>query len=97
MAQSQQSLQRTIYVGTFIHCISLVDLEILENAAIGVEENGIISFVEKDVKESDLAEVVEQRYGWKEVYIVKGDEDSTAFFFPGFVGQYDCFSSCLFP
>lgn len=86
MASSEQSLQRTIYVGTFIYCLSLTDLEILENAAIGVDENGIIAFIEKDVKEPGVAEVAEKKYGWKDSSIIKGVEDSTAFFFPGFVG-----------
>lgn len=86
MASSKQSLQRTVYAGTFIQCLSLTDLDILENAAIGVDENGVIAFIEKDVKEPGGAEVAEQKYGWKDSSIIKGVGDSTAFFFPGFVG-----------
>jgi len=90
MASSKQSLRKTIYVGTFIRSLSLANLEILEDAAVGVDENGIIAFIEKDVKEPELDEVVEQKYGWKEPHTVKGGGDSTAFFFPGFIGQYSC-------
>ena len=86
MASSKQSLQRTIYVGTYIHCLSLTQLELLENAAIGVDENGVISFIEQDMKEPGVAEVAEQKYGWKDSSIIKGIGDTTAFFFPGFVG-----------
>ncbi|MCJ1243363.1 hypothetical protein MMC30_000560 [Trapelia coarctata] len=95
MAQSKQSPQRKVYVGTFIHSVSLANLEILENAAIGIEENGIIAFVEKDMKELGLAEVVGQKYGWKEPHIVKGDGRSMSFFFPGFVDTH--IHACQFP
>lgn len=80
--------KRTIYIGTFIHSISLANLEILDHAVIGVDENGTITFIEKDVKLPVVAEVTEQKYGWKDSSIVKGVGESTAFFFPGFVGQY---------
>ena len=88
MAQSPpKPPQRTIYYGTFIHNISLTELEILENAAIGVDENGNIAFVEKNRTEvADLDRVVEER-GWAEYDVVRGDGGGCRFWFPGFVGE----------
>ncbi|MCJ1472650.1 hypothetical protein MMC13_001299 [Lambiella insularis] len=82
-------LERTVYAGTFIHCLSLENLEILEHAAVGVDEKGMISFVEKDVQVGGLSELVEKRYGWEGYAVVKGASgEETAFFFPGFVDTH---------
>lgn len=82
MAASAE-ISKTIYVGTFVHSISLAELEIGENGAIGVDENGVIQFVHKDV---DLKTVHEEHPEWREAKIaeVKGN----GFFFPGFVGMF---------
>lgn len=91
MASPEHSLNRMIYFGTFVHAVSLGKLEILEGAAIGVDENGIIAFIEVDVEERGVAKVLEKKYGWTDSVVVKRDENSTAYFFPGFIGQYTCF------
>jgi len=41
---------KELYVGTFVHSLSLNQLEIGENGVIGVED-GKIAFVEKNVKD----------------------------------------------
>jgi len=41
---------KELFVGTFVHSVSLAQLEIGENGVIGVE-NGKIVFVEKNVKD----------------------------------------------
>lgn len=43
---------KELFVGTFVHSVSLAQLEIGENGVIGVE-NGKIVFVEKNVKDLD--------------------------------------------
>lgn len=79
--------RRTIYYGTFIHNASLTELEILENAAIGVDENGNIAFVEKNRTDvADLDQIVEER-GWTEYDVARGDGEGWRFWFPGFVGE----------
>jgi guanine deaminase len=74
---------KTIYLGTFVHCISLSELEIGENGAIGVDENGIIQFVEKKV---DLQQVHEKHADWKDASVVQ--LRGHGFFFPGFIGMF---------
>ena len=43
---------KELYVGTFVHSLSLNELEIGENGVIGVE-SGKIAFVEKNVTDLD--------------------------------------------
>lgn len=76
------TIPRTIYTGPFIHSVSLTDLEICESGAIGVDENGIIAFVEKEL---DL-EAVQEKHSWQDATLVclKGN----AFFFPGFIDTH---------
>lgn len=86
---SKTPLGCTIYAGTFIHCLSLDHLEVLENAAVGVDEKGIIAFVEKDVSVEQVKYRVRERYGWAGCEVVYGGSgESTTFFFPGFVGEW---------
>ncbi|MCJ1439609.1 MAG: hypothetical protein MMC23_000089 [Stictis urceolatum] len=85
-AKHKLPLQRTVYVGTFIHCTSLTELDVLENTAIGVDEHGIIAFVEGDVKDDLTARV--NAHGWKEPVIVRQDPDIIGFWFPGFVDTH---------
>ena len=79
-------LRNVVYMGTFIHCLSLDKLEVLENAAIGVNDRGLIIFVEKNVEDAGLEQVM-KHHPWREWDVVKGDRESTTFFFPGFVGE----------
>ena len=62
--------------------MSLTELEICENGAIGVDEKGTIAFVEKEL---DL-EKVQEKYSWHgaAVFHLKGN----AFFFPGFIDTH---------
>ena len=41
---------KELFVGTFVHSLTLTELEIGEKSVIGVED-GKIAFVEKDVKD----------------------------------------------
>jgi guanine deaminase len=86
MALATGSEVKKVFYGTFIHSISLERLEILEKAAIGVNEKGIIAFIYKDVDESELAAKVKTKYGWETWETIKRDSGSITFFFPGFVG-----------
>jgi guanine deaminase len=75
-------VSKTIYYGAFAHCVALAELEVVGNGAIGVDEQGVISFVEKEVEVEDLR----RRYeGWNDANIVKVTD---GFFFPGFIGEY---------
>ncbi|KAF2200706.1 guanine deaminase [Delitschia confertaspora ATCC 74209] len=73
---------KTIYTGPFVHSRSLKELEIVEKGAIGVDEAGVIRFIERgdEVGEEKRPE------GWEdaETVAVKGE----GFFFPGFVDTH---------
>jgi len=81
------SIQKAIYIGTFVHNISLSELEICEKGAIGVDSNGVIKFIERDVT---LEQAQEKHESWSDAKVVMIAEDG--FLFPGFVGTY--FSIC---
>jgi|SRR5690242_12447604 len=76
------TIQRTIYLGTFVHSKSLTELDICENGAIGVDESGTIAFVEKEL---DL-EFVQRKHSWQDAVSVRLSGNS--FFFPGFIDTH---------
>jgi guanine deaminase len=79
-------IQKTIYVGPFVHCKSLAELDICEKGAIGVDEKGVIVFVERDVEGVHGVEKVREKYDeWKDASVVRIEGEG--FFFPGFIGM----------
>ena len=78
------ALDKTIYFGAFVHSKTLKELEICEKGAIGVDETGIIRFVERGV---EAVEDVMKRYeDWRDAKVQRiGGE---GFFFPGFIGMW---------
>jgi len=76
------SLERTVYVGPFVHCVSLQELEICTTGAIGVDETGKIAFIDRDVRDGDY---LCDREEWKVAKVVEIEDQG--FFFPGFIGQ----------
>ncbi|MCJ1289535.1 hypothetical protein MMC34_001068 [Xylographa carneopallida] len=86
---SKKSLKRTVYIGTFVHSLSLEAIEVVEHGIVGVDEKGIITFVEKDYTVAGLKEVVKSQHGWQEwETVMVGDGPSTTFLFPGFVDTH---------
>ena len=82
------ALGRTIYCGTLIHSVSLTDLDVLERSIIGVGEDGLVKFIERDVRLEDVTKLVKQKYGWVGINVVRGDGTGRGFWFPGFVGKF---------
>lgn len=78
------TMSKTIYLGAFVHSTSLTELEICENAAIGVDENGIIAFVEKTVQ--DINSITSKYSNWDSASIVQ--IQGNGFFFPGFIDTH---------
>jgi guanine deaminase len=72
---------RTIFFGPFVHCKSQQELDICEHGAVGVDEKGIIVFIERDVKDADP---VAKKHGWVNPKVVRIYD--SGFFFPGFIG-----------
>lgn len=74
------ALDKTIYIGPFIHCESLTELDIVVNGKIGVGEDGKIAFVLRDADSREAP----TPDGWEKAKIVKTEDNG--FFFPGFIG-----------
>ena len=54
-ASHKRPLKPTVYTGTFLHTPALCQLEVLQNAAIGVDEHGVIAFIHKDLHSENLS------------------------------------------
>lgn len=80
------SISKTIYVGPFVHSNTLTELDICEKGAIGVDENGLISFVERDISETGVEELRSQKAGWENAQVVQ--IEGNGFFFPGFIDTH---------
>ncbi|PSN72100.1 guanine deaminase [Corynespora cassiicola Philippines] len=76
-------IPKTIYLGAFVHSVSLSELEICERGAIGVDEAGLIQFVERGVED---VEILKGKEGWGSAEIVSVEGDG--WFFPGFVDTH---------
>ncbi len=75
------SLEKTIYIGAFIQCATLTELDICENGMIGVDETGKIAFVLRESRGRKFPD----GEGWEEAKIVRILD--YGFFFPGFIGK----------
>jgi len=77
------ALEKTIYIGPFVHSESLTELDICPNGMIGVDEAGKIAFIRRDIKGRQLP--VEE--DWEKAKVVRTQD--YGFFFPGFIGLVD--------
>lgn len=59
-----------MFHGTLIHSLTLTKLEYIKEGLIGVDEAGVIAFVEKDVEEGDVGGMLEGA-GWGGVEVVR--------------------------
>jgi guanine deaminase len=82
-SRSNMAVSKQIFIGPFVHCKSQYEFDICEAGAIGVDESGKIAFIERDVKDADLAA---KKHGWQSFEIVKLRDQG--FYFPGFIGTY---------
>ncbi|KAK6442692.1 hypothetical protein LTR95_001051 [Oleoguttula sp. CCFEE 5521] len=73
------ALERRKFVGTFIHSKSLTDLEICEEATIGVDEHGKIAYITRPGPDKAPD-------GWDSVHTIK--LEGNKFFFPGFIDTH---------
>lgn len=71
-----------------MHCISLNELETWHDAAVFVEETGVIVAIEKDMDLQRVKDTIIPQLGWVEgEYTLKRTKQGE-FFFPGFIGMY---------
>ena len=72
---------KELFIGTFVHSLSLAQLEIGENGVIGVDNSKIV-FVEKNVKDLEAIKKAHDFEGAKTT-VLSGSQ----FLLPGFI---DC-------
>ncbi|GAA5905260.1 uncharacterized protein JCM6883_006337 [Sporobolomyces salmoneus] len=51
-------LRRRVFYGTAIHSKSLTEIVYLQRALIGVDEQGVIAFIERDIEEEKVEEII---------------------------------------
>ena len=76
-----------VYLGTFVHCKSLTELEILHDAAVFVSVSGKIVAIEKAVEDVDTALNYATNLGWDTQDVIARACGREQFFFPGFIGM----------
>ena len=82
------SLEKTIYIGPFVQCDTLTELDVCPNGMIGVDENGRVAFILRSMKGRHMP----YGEGWEEAKIVRVQD--YGFFFPGFIGNLFLTSLC---
>ena len=87
--------EKTIYLGAFAHCTSLQEVEICEAGAIGVDSNGKIAFIDRDIGDIPAYELRERKEGWEKAKVVQIQDQG--FFFPGFIGKLQVNCRTWFP
>ncbi|EKG20724.1 Amidohydrolase 1 [Macrophomina phaseolina MS6] len=80
----RSEIRKTIYVGAFVHCKSLEELDICEKGAIGVDEQGKIVFIERGA--DDVESITKRHTGWERAAIISIKDNG--FFFPGFIDTH---------
>lgn len=75
-------LEKTLYIGPFIHSESLDTLDICPNGMIGVNELGKIAFILRDIKGRRFP----SGEGWESAKVVRIQDHG--FFFPGFIDTH---------
>lgn len=65
------TLKRRVFHGTFVHPLSLTDTEYLHDALLGVDEAGVIAFVDNGPVSADEVEGRLGERGWAEAQVVR--------------------------
>ncbi|GAB7339530.1 hypothetical protein MBLNU457_6143t1 [Dothideomycetes sp. NU457] len=76
------ALAKTIYLGPFVHSKTLNELDICTTGAIGVDESGKISFIDRDASLTNYT----APSSWSTAKIIRITD--TGFFFPGFIDTH---------
>ena len=71
---------RRVFHGSFVHSLGKRELEYLRDTALGVDEHGVIAFVEPASSREELEEVL-NRYHWQDADVRRLDRGD--FVIPG--------------
>ncbi|KAF6011134.1 hypothetical protein HII12_002728 [Brettanomyces bruxellensis] len=88
-ARCRDPIPYTVYYGTFAHTPILGSMEVMPKTAIGVDNTGVITFIEKSFQ-GDLLKLGVEKFGVEEgsVKVVDKSGSETKFFFPGFIDTH---------
>jgi guanine deaminase len=78
-------ISKTIYLGAFVHSTSLTTLEICPSGAIGVDESGTITFIEKNISDSQALKSQYPAFHSARTITLP----TPGFFFPGFIDTHN--------
>ena len=79
---------RHLYLATLVHSKSLDELEYLQNAAVCVDEKGVIVAIEPNCDQRRAEESLYLQLGWSRGDVTVWTAKEGEFIFPGFIGQY---------
>lgn len=82
------SLQNQLFLGSFIHSVSLGQLEYLHNTAICVDKSGKIAAVQRDCDRQTAEQTLLPRLGWDLASVDITNAQDGQFFFPGFIDTH---------
>lgn len=85
---SVSTSQRTLFLGSFVHCKSLGELEFLHDSAVCVDEKGVIVALEKECDQKKVEEAIFPKLGWAVGEVSVRTAQPGQFFFPGFIGLF---------
>jgi hypothetical protein len=79
---------RSLFLGTFVHSKSLDELEYLKEAAVCVDEKGVIVAIEQDCDQNKAEQSLYPKLGWSHGDVTVQTAKEGGFFFPGFIGEF---------
>lgn len=62
---AENGRRRRVFYGSFVHSLGKRELEYLRDTALGVDEHGVIAFVEQASSREELGEIL-NRYHWQD-------------------------------
>ncbi|KAK9467689.1 hypothetical protein V1512DRAFT_259821 [Lipomyces arxii] len=74
-------MTKVIYFGTVVHSLSLADLQVLAKAAVGVDDEGTIAFLDTEAASPDNSAL---NHDWEHGSYEVVSIPAASFFFPGF-------------
>jgi guanine deaminase len=79
---------KLLFLGSFVHCKNLDELEAWHDSAVLVDERGVIVAIEKDTDLQYAKNTIIPRIGWEEREYTVKQAKKGEFFFPGFIGMF---------
>ncbi|GAA5976502.1 hypothetical protein JCM10908_005522 [Rhodotorula pacifica] len=83
---SNKTTKRAFY-GFLVHSVSLTEIEYLENALLGVDETGVIAFLEKGVPANEVDERI-RSHGWTQEDVHVVEMKRSEFLMPGLIDTH---------